>query len=161
MRVCVSNSIAALVIPERRYWLTSDRSVKAKVTLKRTILRIYISLLIFPLAYFFIPVDAWAYSVQCECVRALRELQGVNIKNDANKQIPNISMSQVEAGDVVIFSYPENRPPNDGHVALVLEVISEPGMAYLSIVEYNYVRCSKGYRTIEVVDPTIRGILRV
>lgn len=55
----------------------------------------------------------------------------------------------------MVFSY-----PTTDHVALVLDVISKPGAAFLSIVEYNYHHCQKSYRTIPVDDPAIRGILR-
>ena len=112
----------------------------------------------------FLPFSVLADPVQCECVRALREIRGVNIRGAAWLQQPNTPLIEVQIGDVVI-----QKIGKVSHVSLVIAVDTEGAMyrgrnvalpTSLSVWECNYSSCKCGTRTIPIFDKTIRGILR-
>lgn len=101
-----------------------------------------------------------ASSAQCECVRWIREVKGVNIHGDAYTIKPNISLDAVKEGDVVLFDIGKA-----DHAAYVLEAMVEriEGVEHpvaLLIQEANYQRCKVTTRLIAIDNPTIKGIYR-
>lgn len=104
-----------------------------------------------------VPFISFAASVECYCVTALRTIQGVDLpRGNANRLKPNLPTNELEAGDVLIFRYPQNRPPYNGHVALTLSRSSTTAR----VVEYNYHHCQKSYRTVSLNDKTVLGVYR-
>ena len=111
------------------------------------------------------PVAVFAAPVQCSCVLFLRQELGVNIRNDADKQVPNTSLNDLRTGDVLLLRYDKTH-----HVALATSVYTEgEAMADgsyrtrpISVVirESNFIRCRETTRTLSVLDKSIWGVYR-
>ena len=102
------------------------------------------------------PLQAYALPNTCECVRYIREVHGVNIKGNASTLSPNISMCNVDVGDVLLLRYGKV-----SHAALVIGFEWEEGRqtpTHFWIVEGNYKRCQVTSRKVKWEDENIRGI---
>ncbi len=111
------------------------------------------------------PVAVFAAPLECECVRALRELRGVDVRGNADTLNPNTTLADVQTGDVLLMRY-----GSVYHAALVTSVYSE-GKALedgsyhtrpvrITIWEANYSSCKIITRVLSIEDSHIRGILR-
>lgn len=96
-----------------------------------------------------------AAPVQCECVRYLREVMGVQIKGDAWTIRPNAETRFARAGDVLLT----NEGP--GHAALITGFF-EPveGDIWAKVTETNFSRCKPTTRMIRLSDKEVRGLYR-
>ena len=111
------------------------------------------------------PTQAWAAPVACECVRALRELAGVNVRGDANTLVPNTTFPDIQPGDVLILRYGKVY-----HAALAiatqksLEYIDDESFynkaVAVTIQEWNYKPCKGTVRQIVASDSHIVGVYR-
>lgn len=107
-----------------------------------------------------------AAPLQCECVRAIREIKGVNIRGDAWTLKPNTPLYDIHVGDVVLMKYGKV-----SHAAYVTAVETkgdamDDGSYYtrpiaISLWEANYSDCKITTRVLSISDEHIRGILRV
>lgn len=110
------------------------------------------------------PFVVFALPVQCECVRWIRETQGVNIHGDAANLVGNIPEKTIDVGDVLLFHYGK-----EDHAALVIGfegqvALPEQGVVipkYILIHESNYYSCQESYRSISYFDPAIKGVLHI
>jgi hypothetical protein len=111
---------------------------------------------------FLLPTLALAAPVQCECVRALRELRGVNIRGDAWTIGVNKPLRNANVGDVLLFDYGGK---GKDHGALIIGFEGETasfqgavGPRYIRIWECNYDRCKCGERLIRWDEPELKGV---
>ena len=113
---------------------------------------------LFVLVVVLAPFTASAYSNKCECVRWLREAQGVNIKGNAWEIYPNASMWNIDVGQVLLTQYGKV-----SHASLVIgfewdEWKQTP--VNIIVVEANYDRCKVGVRKIAWNSHEIRGVYK-
>lgn len=107
-----------------------------------------------------LPSLASAAPVQCECVRYLREIMGVQIKGDAWTIKPNIPSVELKEGDVLLFDYGGK---DKDHAGVILSFILKHigGGVYIRksivIAETNYHKCEEGTRVVDWDDPAIKG----
>lgn len=102
-----------------------------------------------------VPTFSYALPVECYCVLYLREVMGVDIHGDADRQVANIPRTDVDSGDVVLLKY-----SNAYHVALVTKALTTGGEIWVSVTEANYHECAVDTRVIPLSDMHIRGIYR-
>ena len=111
---------------------------------------------------FMLPTFAMAAPVNCECVRYLREVHGINIRGDAVKHRPNLPFENLDVGDVLLM-----RIGKTAHDALIVgfeEQVEWRGMIaprYIWITDTNAVKpCTPSTRKIQIDDEDIVGIYR-
>ena len=107
-----------------------------------------------------LPVWVSAANVNCECVRYLREVHGVNIRGDAWTQKANIPFENMDVGDVLLMKIGRSY-----HVVVILafeERVIWKGMIaprYIVIADSNAVEpCTPSVRRIQIDDPDILGV---
>lgn len=104
--------------------------------------------------------------VACECVRWLREVQGVNVRGDAVTLRPNEPIQDVVEGDVLLTQY-----GNVSHASVVVDVhraatvfLDEENfytkVVSVTVKESNYITCTPSTRIIVANDKHIKGVLR-
>ena len=135
----------------RSDWLTPT-SLKEVPHLKSVLVGITLTLI----ASFALASPAHAAPLVCECIRWLREAQGVNIRGDAWTIRPNQETAFARVGDVILFDYAKE---DDGALIIGLHEPT-PGNTIATIVEANYSRCRVTNRNISIFDPSVKGIYR-
>lgn len=106
---------------------------------------------------------ALAAPVQCECVRYLREVVGIDVRGDAWTIVPNVRRENLVEGDVLLFDYGGK---GKDHAAVIVSFEGEVDLGYATapefiyIFETNYKKCTPGYRKVRWDDPSIKGGLR-
>jgi len=105
------------------------------------------------------PVMAYA-QVECECIRYLREVRGLNVRGDAYTLVPNRNLANAEIRDVLLFDI-----GREDHGAEILGFEGEQLLngivvpRFIRIIESNFKRCKVTVRTVEWTDPSIKGVL--
>ena len=107
------------------------------------------------------PVEVFAAPLTCECVRWLREAQGVPIKGDAWTLTPTHSVKNADMGNVLLTT------EGPGHAALIIGFEGQVAAgsythpAFIRVLETNYTRCKVGTRLIAWNDPKIKGVIHI
>lgn len=113
-------------------------------------------------AVFLFPSFSYAAPVQCECIRALRELQNIPIRGDAWTHTPNLPILHAQYNDVVLFDY-GGKGRDHGAKFLDFGGYVDRGSylapTFFRVWECNYTRCECGIRIVQIDDPTIKGAL--
>lgn len=114
-------------------------------------------------AVLFLPFYTLAAPVQCECIRWLRQVRGIDIKGNAWEIWPNTAPRNAEIGDVVLFDYGGVGKDHGAEITgfrgeMLLDGYVVP--RYIDIIETNYKSCTPGIRTIEWTDIHIKGVFR-
>ena len=106
------------------------------------------------------PKTALGASLECYCVKWLREAQGVQIKGDAWTITPTHNVIYATEGDVLLTT------EGPGHAALIVGFEGEQDMGtyiapqFIKVIEANYRKCEVGTRLIPWNSKEIRGIYR-
>lgn len=85
--------------------------------------------------------------VECECVRWLREVRGIDIRGHAKDLQPNVDKPY--PGGVVLIEY-----PNTSHAGEIIGTLINGDIYYISA---NESECEVTYNTIKHDSPRIRG----
>ena len=114
------------------------------------------------LAVLLAPTFIWAAPIQCECIRALREIRGVNIRGDAWTILPTHSREAADIGDVILFDMGwqdhgaqiigfEGLQTYDGYTAPETIIVWTANWPK---------KCAVSVERIDWLDPRIKGIYK-
>jgi len=107
------------------------------------------------------PAAVFAAPVQCECIRALREIRGINIRGNANTIPVTNPLNEATEGDVLLFDV--------GRLDHGAEIIGFKGEVhngthiapeFIIVWEANWKRCQTGIRLVRFDDPKLKGVYR-
>jgi len=109
------------------------------------------------IGFILLPSIGYAAPRNCECIRYIREVHGVNIRGNAWTIQGNINPLNMDYGDVVLIGR--------DHGALIIGSEGEQWYGNVIVPEYiwiadtNYVRpCTPSVRKIAWNNPAIRGV---